>query len=114
MADLIYENKVREDVFNPSLDDQMAPELSDVIVGNAPRIYLDPKEFFSVTYITDSMRILVNEITNALSQNKGTTITIYSLFGGGKTHTLLLLYHAFNNPKIAKEFGLNVLDGVKV
>jgi hypothetical protein len=33
MADLIYENKVREDVFNPSLDDQMAPELSDVIVG---------------------------------------------------------------------------------
>ncbi|MCG2871663.1 MAG: ATP-binding protein [Sulfolobales archaeon] len=114
MADLVYENKVREDVFNPSLDDQMAPELSDVIVGNAPRIYLDPKEFFSVTYITDSMRILVNEITNALSQNKGTTITIYSLFGGGKTHTLLLLYHAFNNPKIAKEFGLNVLDGVKV
>jgi hypothetical protein len=114
MADLVYENKVREDVFNPSLDDQMAPELSDVIVGDAPRIYLDPKEFFSVTYITDSMRILVNEITNALSQGKGTTITIYSLFGGGKTHTLLLLYHAFNNPKIAKEFGLNVLDDVKV
>ncbi|ADX84676.1 ATPase (AAA+ superfamily)-like protein [Sulfolobus islandicus REY15A] len=114
MSNLIYENKVRDDVFNPSLDDQMAPELSDVIVGNAPQIYLDPKEFFSVTYITDSMRILVNEITNALSQGKGITITIYSLFGGGKTHTLLLLYHTFNNPKLVKEYGLNVLEGVKV
>jgi hypothetical protein len=31
MADLIYENKVRKDVFDTKLDDELAPELSDVL-----------------------------------------------------------------------------------
>ena len=114
MSNLIYENKVREDVFNRSLDDQVAPELSDVIVKNAPSIYLDSREFFSSTYITDSMKSLVREITNALTQGKGLSMTLYSLFGGGKTHTVLLLFHAFNNPTVAREFGLEVPENIKV
>ena len=114
MSNLIYENKVREDVFNRSLDDQVAPELSDVIVKNAPSIYLDSREFFSSTYITDSMKSLVREITNALTLGKGLSMTLYSLFGGGKTHTVLLLFHAFNNPTVAREFGLEVPENIKV
>jgi len=114
MTLLVYENKVREDVFNKSLDDQIAPELSDVIVKKAPTIYLDPREFLSSTYITDSMKSLITEITNALNQGKGLTLGLFSLFGGGKTHTVLLLYHTFTNPSIAKDFGLEVPDNVKV
>ncbi|MCY0884117.1 MAG: DUF499 domain-containing protein, partial [Acidianus infernus] len=114
MSNLIYENKVKEDVFDSKLDDQVAPELSDVILKNAPKVYLDPREFLASTYLTGSMKSLVNEITYALNQGKGITLGLFSLFGGGKTHTVLLLYHAFTNPSLARQLGLEVPDNVKV
>ncbi|MUM65787.1 DUF499 domain-containing protein [Acidianus infernus] len=114
MSNLIYENKVKEDVFDSKLDDQVAPELSDVILKKAPKVYLDPREFLASTYLTGSMKSLVNEITYALNQGKGITLGLFSLFGGGKTHTVLLLYHAFTNPSLARQLGLEVPDNVKV
>ncbi|BCU70066.1 DUF499 domain-containing protein [Stygiolobus caldivivus] len=116
MADLsLYQNVIpREDVFNPKFDDEVAPELSDVHKGTAPSIYTNPEEFFAITYFTDSMRNLVRDISESFRVGKGMTIPLYSFFGGGKTHSLIMLYHAFKNPDIAKKYNLDVESGVKV
>jgi predicted AAA+ superfamily ATPase len=110
----LYNNTLRKDVFNSSLDDQVAPELSDVIKGTAPQIYLDPDEFFSSTYITDSMKRLVDDVSNNLSNGKGLTVPLFSLFGGGKTHSVIMIYHVFREPEIAEKYELSPLDNVKV
>ena len=111
----LYSNVVpREDVFDPKFDDLVAPELSDVYRGNAPKIYTDPEEFFAITYFTDSMRKLVEDVSTSFRQGKGMTIPLFSFFGGGKTHSLIMLYHAFRNPEKAKKYGLDAEGGVKV
>ena len=105
MADLsLYNNKVRKDVFDTKLDDELAPELSDVYLKKARSLYTNPEEFFSVTYFTDSMVQLINDISTAFKEGKGMTIPLYSFFGGGKTHSLIMLYHAFSNPAVFKSF----------
>ncbi|QIW23757.1 DUF499 domain-containing protein [Sulfolobus sp. S-194] len=116
MADFsLYNNVIpREDVFNPKFDDEVAPELSDVYKGTAPSIYTNPEEFFTITYFTDSMKSLVKDVSESFRVGKGMTIPLYSFFGGGKTHSLIMLYHAFKNPDIAKKYNLDVESGVKV
>ena len=105
MADLsLYNNKVRKDVFDTKLDDELAPELSDVYLKKARSLYTNPEEFFSATYFTDSMVQLINDISTAFKEGKGMTIFLYSFFGGGKTHSLIMLYHAFSNPAVFKSF----------
>jgi len=110
----LYNNALRKDVLSSSLDDQIAPELSDMILGKAPPVYSDPNELFASTYFTESMERLVSDISANIDQDKGLTIPLFSLFGGGKTHSLIMLYHAFRNPQMAEKFGLHVIDGVKV
>ncbi|ADI31341.1 ATP-binding protein [Staphylothermus hellenicus] len=90
---------VREDVLDPSFDEKLAPEIYEVVYGTAPRIYMDPREFFERTYLTDSMKTILSEIGNTLTEGKGRKVyPIIAFFGGGKTHTLLTIYHAVLNP----------------
>jgi predicted AAA+ superfamily ATPase len=97
--------KLWDDVLDPGLDEKTAPSLGEVFLGRAPRIYADPREFFRRTLLTKSMLDMLEEIAGALagvrdarrSYRKVHVLT--SLFGGGKTHTLLTIYHAFTNPK---------------
>ncbi|MEM0104844.1 MAG: DUF499 domain-containing protein [Candidatus Methanomethylicia archaeon] len=60
------------------------------------------------------MKSLVKDVSESFKLGKGMTIPLYSFFGGGKTHSLIMLYHAFKNPDIAKKYGLDVEGGVKV
>jgi predicted AAA+ superfamily ATPase len=91
--------KVWEDVLDETLDMQVAPELGDVINKTAHKIYTEPEEFFKRTYFTDSMVQILNRLLNTLSgEERHNIFLIYSLFGGGKTHTILTIYHAINNP----------------
>jgi len=91
--------EIWNDVMDESLDKQVAPELGDVISGNAPGIYTDSREFFRRTYFTDSMLEIIGKLLETLEgRERHNIFLIYSLFGGGKTHTLLTLYHAFKNP----------------
>ncbi len=90
---------VRPDVLDPSYDDKLAPEIDEVVLGIAPLIYSDPVEFFKRTYPTQSIRIILEEIASVLREGSGRKIyPLVSLFGGGKTHTLLTIYHALRNP----------------
>lgn len=91
--------EVWEDVMDESLDMQVAPELGDVVSGSAPKIYTDSREFFRRTYFTDSMLNILGRLLDTFDgKEKSNIFLIYSLFGGGKTHTLLTIYHAFKNP----------------
>ena len=96
--------EVWEDIYDVRLDDKAAPDLGDVLKGREEPIYSDPKEFFSRTYLTKSMEDLIEDIAETLRNGKGGAIYLLtSLFGGGKTHTQIALYHAFNNPETLKE-----------
>ncbi len=101
-----------KDVFDPMLDTAVAPSLGKVygyIMGEySPetqadqlmlKLYSDPDKFFSVTYITEGMENVFNEVLDALEKGSKGPIVLPSLFGGGKTHTLLALLHAFKKPK---------------
>lgn len=102
--------EVWEDVLDESLDTQVAPELGDVISGEAHKIYTDSREFFRRTYFTDSMIQIFERLLDTFEKGgKHNLFLIYSLFGGGKTHTILAIYHAFKDPNAL--FDDEVLEG---
>ena len=73
-----------------------AADIWAVVQGTAPKIYLDPEEFFRKTYLTDGLSILLERVSGALRLGGETGDRIISLqtgFGGGKTHTLVALWH---------------------
>ncbi len=91
---------VREDVLDPAYDEKLAPEIDEIVFGTAPRIYLDPREFFERTYLTNTLKIILMEIGRVLSGRGGHKVyPILAFFGGGKTHTLLTIYHSLMNPQ---------------
>ncbi|MEM4488724.1 MAG: DUF499 domain-containing protein [Desulfurococcaceae archaeon] len=102
----LYESgklKVWPDVFNRALDDKAAPDLGDVVGGGEP-IYSDPDQFFARTYMTKSMENLISEVAGALESKEGGAIFLLtSLYGGGKTHAMITLYHAFTKPEALKK-----------
>lgn len=72
-----------------------AADLGQVVRGTAPFDYLDPHRFFASTYLTQGLGALVGDVLRELA-GRGTgnrIIQIETPFGGGKTHTLLTLYH---------------------
>ena len=56
--------------------------------------YTDPKQFFSRTYITQGLGQLLRTGLSRLSNTGGEPIVrLQTNFGGGKTHSMLALYH---------------------
>jgi len=57
-------------------------------------VYADAGEFFASTYFTPAMRQLLLDVFGVLSGEPGDRVLqLRTPFGGGKTHTLLALYH---------------------
>lgn len=73
---------------------EFAADLFEVLNGNAEPEYQDPKEFFARTYITQGLRDLLVGAARRLSGGGGDPIIeLQTNFGGGKTHSLIALYH---------------------
>jgi uncharacterized protein len=73
---------------------EFAADLGKVHAGSAPSEYSNPKEFFSRTYLTDGLSTLLVGAAKRLSQNGGDPVVeLQTNFGGGKTHSMLALYH---------------------
>ena len=71
-----------------------AAKLWDVYKGRGSDDYLDPATFFSKTYITDNLNSILESVENTLAGRSGGHFrSISTPFGGGKTHTLIALYH---------------------
>ena len=73
-----------------------AADLGRVAAGdpNLPVTYRDPAEFFRTTYLTRNLRQLLVDVLSVLDGGaRDRVIQLRTPFGGGKTHSLLALYH---------------------
>jgi hypothetical protein len=77
---------------------EFAADLAKVHEGTAPAGYQDPAEFFERTFITEGMRLLLDSVVRRLSGRGGDPVVqLQTAFGGGKTHTMLAVYHLANS-----------------
>jgi uncharacterized protein len=73
---------------------EFAADISQVQQGKAPPEYQDARQFFARTYITEGMRLLLDKVMRRLAGQAGDpVIQLQTAFGGGKTHTLMAVYH---------------------
>ncbi len=73
---------------------EFAADLSRVHEGTATPEYQNPALFFQRTFITEGMRLLLDSVVKRLSGKGGDpVIQLQTAFGGGKTHTMLAVYH---------------------
>lgn len=86
---------------------EFAADLGKVHNGSAPSEYANPREFFSRTYLTDGLSTLLVGAAKRLSGAGGDPVVeLQTNFGGGKTHSMLALYH------MAGDVGASELSGV--
>ena len=73
---------------------EFAADISAVRTGKAPDVYKNAAAFFDRTYITEGMRLLLTQVAERLSGKGGEpVIQLQTAFGGGKTHTMLAVWH---------------------
>ena len=89
----------RADIREGRLDESVfAADLSDVVAGRAPQEYRDALTFFSRTYLTRGLQRLIATVVACLAGKPGEhVIQLQTPFGGGKTHSLITLYHLFKS-----------------
>ena len=87
-----------------------AADLWQVHLGEGPSEYRDPVEFFRRTYLTESLRkLLVGAIRRLSGKGGDPVVQLQTNFGGGKTHSMLALYHLFSDTSPSELPGI---DGV--
>lgn len=65
--------------------------------GRAPLEYRDPVEFYRRTFLTQGLReLLVSAARRIGGEGGDPVIDLQTNFGGGKTHSLIALYHLFS------------------
>jgi predicted AAA+ superfamily ATPase len=78
---------------------EFAADLAQVLAGTATAEYGDAVEFFRRTYLTAGMkRLLTGAIERLRGEGGEPVIQLKTAFGGGKTHTMLALYHLLREP----------------
>lgn len=92
--------QLRDDVRSDELSLAVfAADIYDVTMGRARPVYQQPAEFFALTYPTFNLRELARDVVGRLSgQNTKAVRQLELTYGGGKTHTLITLYHLVNDP----------------
>ena len=96
------------DIRNGQLDESVfAANIEEVAAGTAPVVYQDIVSFFDRTYVTDGMRELIRRVIQALNgkESQNRVISLQTGFGGGKTHSLISLYHAVKYSRDFRELG---------
>ena len=73
---------------------EFAADITAVHTGKATKEYQDAVAFFDRTFITEGMRLLLTQVAQRLAGKGGDpVIQLQTAFGGGKTHTMLAVYH---------------------
>ncbi|MFN8302685.1 MAG: DUF499 domain-containing protein [Saprospiraceae bacterium] len=76
-----------------------AASLSDVALGNGREVYNNAATFFSKTFFTAGLKVVARRVIKGLDGEEDAENRVISLqtgFGGGKTHTLISLWHLAN------------------
>lgn len=75
---------------------EFAADLFQVITGSAAPEYGNAREFFRRTYLTEGLtRLLSRAWERLLGLGGDPVVELQTNFGGGKTHSMLALYHLF-------------------
>ncbi|MGC8967893.1 MAG: Swt1 family HEPN domain-containing protein [Thermus sp.] len=101
---------------------EFAADLAQVHRGEAGEEYQNPLEFFRRTHLTAGLRqLLLTAIRRLAGEGGDPVVELQTPFGGGKTHSMLALYHLFGGKVDPREVpGLEDLlaqagvDGVPV
>lgn len=91
---------------------EFAADLYSVAVQqNAAKEYQDPVEFFRRTYLTDGLKELLRRAVDRIagSESANPVINLQTTFGGGKTHSMLAVWHMFSGREL-HEFPQSVQD----
>jgi predicted AAA+ superfamily ATPase len=75
---------------------EFAADLWQVHLGEGTDEYKKPAEFFRRTFLTESLkRLLVGAVERLAGKGGDPVVQLQTNFGGGKTHSMLALYHLF-------------------
>ena len=86
---------------------EFAADLWQVHLGEGTDEYREPVEFFRRTYLTESLKgLLVGAIRRLAGKGGDPVVQLQTNFGGGKTHSMLALYHLFSGTAFGE------LDGI--
>ncbi|WP_025770186.1 DUF499 domain-containing protein [Thioalkalivibrio sp. HK1] len=89
---------------------EFAADLWQVHLGEGNDEYRDPCEFFRRTYLTESLKRLMTGALHRLSGKGGDpVIQLQTNFGGGKTHSILALYHLFSGADATQLAGIDTI-----
>ena len=89
---------------------EFAADLWQVHLGKGVPEYLDPSEFFRRTYLTASLKLLLGRAAQRLAGVGGDPVVqLQTNFGGGKTHSMLALYHLFSGAPVSALPGVDTV-----
>ncbi len=89
---------------------EFAADLWQVHIGEGSDEYRNPAEFFRRTYLTESLKQLLAGALQRLSGSGGDPVVqLQTNFGGGKTHSMLALYHLFSGTKPTELMGMDAV-----
>lgn len=92
-----------EDIERGHLDESVfAANLGDVALNRGRDIYQNPEKFFEKTYFTAGLKNVARQVINGLNgkvEAENRVISLQTGFGGGKTHSLISLYHLIKEGK---------------
>ncbi|MFX0090895.1 MAG: ATP-binding protein [Candidatus Hodarchaeota archaeon] len=87
-----------DDLLHREIDEVLfAADLGYVVREEGAEIYRNPEKFFQRTYLTKGMKDLLKVVLLRISSQPDgkAVINLQTPFGGGKTHSLIALYHFF-------------------
>jgi predicted AAA+ superfamily ATPase len=89
---------------------EFAADLWQVHLGEGTDEYRNPVEFFRRTYLTESLkRLLVGAVQRLAGQGGDPVVQLQTNFGGGKTHSMLALYHLFSGTAPSELAGIDIV-----
>jgi len=89
---------------------EFAADLWQVHLGEGTDEYKKPVEFFRRTFLTDSLqRLLVGAVQRLAGNGGDPVVQLQTNFGGGKTHSMLALYHLFSGAATSQLPGIDAV-----
>jgi predicted AAA+ superfamily ATPase len=94
---------------------QFAADLYEVTMQSGKRpVYEEPEHFFALTFPTHNLRNLVRDVCLRVAGKSDKAVRQVELtYGGGKTHTLITLFHLVNDPTNLPAGGEGVRAGYR-
>jgi hypothetical protein len=92
---------------------EFAADLHQVAIGKArSEEYADPIQFFRRTYLTEGLKELLSNTARRITgdDNAEPVFNLQTNFGGGKTHSMLAVWHLYSPGYQAADFPQQVQD----